>query len=168
MGHMLAAVVSVELTICPLDGSARRADAVDLGAAADTIGEKVLCNADCVAKLESSQKASEHFPSSKACAQTCPIIGQCRRSHRLVMVPPPQVTTKSGLQYVDIMTGKGPNPQSGYQVCEPCSHYLLHAQCISPRLQSTVCLLFAMKLQSTGRRTGAAEHEYALSRQSGV
>ena len=38
--------------------SARKAGAVDLGAAADTIGEKVLCNADCVAKVDSSQKVS--------------------------------------------------------------------------------------------------------------
>ena len=39
------------------------------------------------------------------------------------MAPPVQITTKSGLQYVDIVTGKGPNPQTGYQVCSlPTSH----------------------------------------------
>ena len=28
-----------------------------------------------------------------------------------------QVTTKTGLQYVDIVPGKGPNPEVGYQAC---------------------------------------------------
>ena len=37
---------------------------------------------------------------------------------------PAQITTKSGLQYVDIVPGKGPNPQTGYQVCRPRTHRL--------------------------------------------
>ena len=45
------------------------------------------------------------------------------------MAPPVQITTKSGLQYVDIVTGKGPNPQTGYQVCLlPTSHFSLAQQ----------------------------------------
>jgi len=51
-----------------------------MGAAADTIGEKVLCDAGCAAALGD------------------------------------KVTTKSGLQYVDIVPGRGPSPEVGYQV----------------------------------------------------
>ena len=53
-----------------------------MGAMTDTIGDRVLCDAECVAKLEATEK----------------------------------VTTASGLQYQDIVKGRGPVPEVGYQV----------------------------------------------------
>lgn len=53
-----------------------------MGAMTDTIGDRVLCDADCVAKLAAGDIQ----------------------------------TTPSGLQYQDIIEGRGPVPEVGYQV----------------------------------------------------
>lgn len=53
-----------------------------MGAMTDTIGDRVLCDADCVTKLAAGDI----------------------------------VTTASGLQYQDIIEGRGPVPEVGYQV----------------------------------------------------
>lgn len=55
-----------------------------MGAMTDTIGDRVLCDADCVTKLAAGDI----------------------------------VTTASGLQYQDIIEGRGPVPEVGYQVRE--------------------------------------------------
>ena len=73
-------------------------------------------------------------------------------------MPPAQITTKSGLQYVDIVSGKGPNPQSGYQVRKPCLLCLPHWH---SAVRHVCKALFAMdQSQITGCRTGAAEHNH--------
>lgn len=53
-----------------------------MGAMTDTIGDRVLCDADCATKLAAGDI----------------------------------VTTASGLQYQDIIEGRGPVPEVGYQV----------------------------------------------------
>ena len=66
--------------------------------------------------------------------------GNLRRSHRLMSfrLRQTQVTTKSGLQYVDIVPGKGPNPQSGYQV----QNKSLTALCTCTAQSATFAMLY--------------------------